>query len=165
MASSAPADARDMQAEEEVSRSEEDEAASGNEAADVDAVDGGAAAAPSPEGVAADGDAAGAVDVAAGDAHVADGGFGPAPAAAAVPGAAPIHGRRAAVPMMDLNALKVQRALLKRQLKVCSKTLKAQAWAPGFMSLETHIKTFLRFFILPGTETKAPAQESGRSWR
>ena len=73
-----------MQAEEEVSRSEEDEAASGNEAADVDAVDGGAAAAPSPEGVAADGDAAGAVDVAAGDAHgVADGGFGPAPAAAA----------------------------------------------------------------------------------
>lgn len=63
-----------MQAEEEVSRSEEDEAASGNEAADVDAVDGGAAAAPSPEGVAADGDAAGAVDVAAGDAHgVADG--------------------------------------------------------------------------------------------
>jgi hypothetical protein len=67
--------------------------------------------------------------------------------------------------MMDLNALKVQRALLKRQLKVCSKTLKAQAWAPGFMSLETHINTFLRFFILPGTETKAPAQESGRSWR
>ena len=169
MASSAPADARDMQAEEEVSRSEEDEAASGNEAADVDAVDSGAAAAPSPEGVAADGDAAGAVDVAAGDAHgVADGGFGPAPAAAAaaaVPGAAPIHGRRAAVPMMDLNTLKVQRALLKRQLKVCSKTLKAQAWAPGFMSLETHINTFLRFFILPGTETKAPAQESGRSWR
>lgn len=136
-----------MQAEEEVSRSEEDEAASGNEAADVDAVDGGAAAAPSPEGVAADGDAAGAVDVAAGDAHgVADGGFGPAPAAAAaVPGAAPIHSRRAAVPMMDLNALKVQRALLKRQLKVCSKTLKAQAWAPGFMSLETHIKTFCGF--------------------
>jgi hypothetical protein len=47
--------------------------------------------------------------------------------------------------MMDLNALKVQRALLKRQLKVCSKTLKAQAWAPGFMSLETHIKTFCGF--------------------
>ena len=79
-----------------------------------------------------------------------------------MPGAAPIHGRRAAVPMMDLNALKVQRALLKRQLKVCSKTLKAQAWAPGIMSLETHTKTFCGF-RLPGTETKAPAQESGRS--
>lgn len=137
MASSAPADARDIQAEEEVPRSEEDEAASGNEAADVDAVDGGAAA-PSPEGVAADGDATGAADVAAGGAHgPADGGFGPAPAGAAVLGAAPINGRGVAVPMMDLNALKEQRASLKHQLKVCSKTLKAQAWAPGFMSLET----------------------------
>lgn len=153
-----------MQAEEEVSRSEEDEAASGNEAADVDAVDSGAAAAPSPEGVAADGDAAGAVDVAAGDAHgVADGGFGPAPAAAAaaVPGAAPIHGRRAAVPMMDLNALKVQRALLKRQLKVCSKTLKAQAWAPGFMSLETHINTFLRLFICQEQKRRRLLKKAG----
>ena len=151
-----------MRAEEEVSRSEEDEAASGNEAADVDAVDGGAAAAPSPEGVAPDGDAAGAVDVAAGDAHgVADGGFGPAPAAAAVPGAAPIHGRRAAVPMMDLNALKVQRALLKRQLKVCSKTLKAQAWAPGFMSLETHINTFLRCFICQEQKRRRLLKKAG----
>ena len=111
MASSAPADVRDMQAEKEVSRSEEDEAASGNE----------------------------------------------------------VRLRLKALLRMemlqvqwmlqlamrmvllmvalvlDLNALKVQRALLKRQLKVYSKTLKAQAWAPGFMSLETHIKTFLRF--------------------
>eukprot|EP00435_Cladocopium_sp_Y103_P051449 s951_g16.t1 len=90
MASSAPADARDMR-EEEVPRSGEDEATSGNQAADVDAVDGGAAAL-SPEGAAADGVAANAADVAPGDAHSAgDGGFGPAAAAAAaaVPGAAP----------------------------------------------------------------------------
>ena len=81
------------------------------------------------DGDAGEGDArADAAPAGAGVAHVDAGaggaGVGDAPADA---GAGAIGGAAGAGGMLDLQALKAQRARLKRELKECSKTVKAQA--------------------------------------
>lgn len=62
----------------------------------------------------------------------------PAPAAPA-PGDPPAPGngarRRAALPLLDLDALKQDRANLKRQLRECAKNVKAQARRVKFLVL------------------------------
>ena len=62
----------------------------------------------------------------------------PAPAAPAQGNPpAPGHGarRRAALPLLDLDALKQDRANLKRQLRECAKNVKAQARRVKFLVL------------------------------
>ena len=62
--------------------------------------------------------------------------------------------RRAVLPIMDLDALKQQRADLKRQLRDCAKTVKAQASRVRCKSLSYDITPCAGFFVSVREEQK-----------